>query len=35
MKDYAHCETCDAVIDLDQDVWYTDDNYTYCELHKP
>ena len=35
MDDYAHCNTCDMVINLDQDIWYTDGNYTYCQYDKP
>lgn len=30
-KDYAHCRSCDKIIDLDKDKWYTNDNDTYCE----
>lgn len=29
--DYAHCADCDRVIDLDNDIWTTDKNDTYCE----
>ncbi len=32
--DYAHCASCDKVIDLDVDKWYTDGNNTYCEDDK-
>lgn len=34
MSDYAHCNTCDRVINLDKDVWYTDGNDTYCVEHE-
>lgn len=29
--DFAHCASCDCLIDLDYDQWTSDDNDTYCE----
>ncbi len=29
--DFAHCASCDIVIDLDFDKWYCDDYNTYCD----
>lgn len=33
-NDYAHCASCDKIINLDSDKWYADSNNTYCEEHK-
>lgn len=33
MNDYAHCVVCDKVIDLDNDIFTTDENSTYCQDH--
>lgn len=29
--DYAHCVSCDRVINLDKDTWTVEDDRTYCQ----
>ena len=30
MNDYAHCNACDSVINLDNDIWQVINDNTYC-----
>ena len=30
--DYAHCNACDKVIDLDNDIWQVYYDNTYCGI---
>jgi len=32
MNNYAHCESCDAVINTDIDNWELINDNTYCEI---
>ena len=34
MYDYAHCEDCDVVINLDNQKWQVINDQTYCEICK-
>ena len=31
MNDYAHCNACDIVINLDKDTWQVINDQTYCK----
>lgn len=31
MSDFAHCNACDIIINLDNDIWQVINDNTYCD----